>query len=121
MKVFALIDPDPFTRSRVVPQGTPGAEEFESEEAYKAWVDAQPPLATAEPPRWRVSKDTLVGRIPTEALPSVMSALAQQSPEQQFLFLQSAWFWSDNANLRGLAEALDLDADALLAPDPFLS
>ncbi len=50
MKVYALINRDPFTRSRVVPQGTPGAEEFESEEAYKAWVDAQPPLATAELP-----------------------------------------------------------------------
>lgn len=84
------------------------------------WAPYTPP-PPPEPAPWRVSKDTLVSRIPVEVLPVVMAALAQQSPEQQFLFNQSAWFWSTNANLRGLAQALNLDADALLAPDPFLS
>jgi hypothetical protein len=75
----------------------------------------------ANPQPWRVSKDTLIGRVlEAGALPQVMAALASQSPEQQFVFAQSAWFWSNNATLRGLCAALGLDADAILAPDPYL-
>ena len=78
-------------------------------------------IANLPPPRWRVSKDTLVGRIPDASLDNVMAALASQSAAEQFKFTQSAWFWSDNPQLRGLCTALGIDADALLAPDPFLS
>jgi hypothetical protein len=68
-----------------------------------------------------VSKDTLISRV-LEAgkLSEVMAALAAQSEEQQFVFSQSAWFWSNNATLRGLCGALELDADAILARDPYL-
>jgi len=77
----------------------------------------------ARPIPWRVSKDTLISRV-LEAgkLPEVMAALAAQSEEQQFVFSQSAWFWSSNATLRGLcaSPSIGLDADAILARDPYL-
>jgi hypothetical protein len=76
-------------------------------------------VAAREP--WRVSKDTLISRVlAAGALPQVMAALAAQSEEQQFVFAQSAWFWSNNPTLRGLCGALGLDADEILAPDPYL-
>lgn len=77
-------------------------------------------LSPPAPDRWRVSKDTIIGRIPSASLAAVMGALGSQSPAEQFVFLNSAWFWSDNAQLRGLCAALGLDADALLDRDPFL-
>jgi hypothetical protein len=77
--------------------------------------------APTEPAPYRVSKDTIVSRVAEMgALPAVMAALTQQSAEDQFMFQQSAWFWSTNQSLRGLAGALGLDADAVLAPDPFI-
>jgi hypothetical protein len=78
-------------------------------------------LETDTPAVWRVSKDTLIGRVlAAGALPQVMAALAAQSEEQQFVFAQSAWFWSTNPTLRGLCGALGLNADEILAPDPYL-
>jgi hypothetical protein len=88
-------------------------------EAARATAEAER-IAALPPPRWRVSKDTIIGRIPAESLAAVMGALASQSAAEQFVFLNSAWFWSDNAQLRGLCAALGLDADALLDRDPFL-
>jgi hypothetical protein len=73
--------------------------------------------------RWRVSKDTIIGRVSAAGkLPQVMAALAAQPQEDQFVWANSAWFWSNNATLRGLCAhpAIGLDADAVLAPDPFL-
>jgi hypothetical protein len=49
-----------------------------------------------------------------------MAALASQTPEQQFVFEHSAWFWSTNATLRGLCTHLQMDPDAILARDEFL-
>lgn len=77
-------------------------------------------IASQPPPRWRVSKDTIIGRIPDADLANVMAALASQSAAEQFKFTQSAWFWSDNATLRGLCAAIGLDADTILAADPFI-
>lgn len=83
----------------------------------QTWTVIPPP----EPTRYRVSKDTMISRVvAANALPAVMQALASQSAEDQFVFAQSAWFWSNNATLRGLCAALGLDADVLLAPDPYL-
>ena len=94
--------------------------------AKKAADDAAEAARIAEelanPRPWRVSKDTLISRVvAANALPQVMAAMAQQSAEDQFVFLHSAWFSSDNQRLRGLAAALNLDADALLAPDPYFA
>jgi hypothetical protein len=86
------------------------------------WEAYTPPEVPPEPPQpWRVSKDTLISRVlAAGALPHVMAALASQTAEQQFVFAQSAWFWSNNATLRGLCAALGLNADEILAPDPYL-
>ena len=88
-----------------------------NEAAAKA---VEPPSPTS---RWRVSKDTIITRLSANPgdLANVMAALATQSEEQRFIFNQLAWFWSDNPTLRGLCADLGIDADALLAPDPFLS
>ena len=73
------------------------------------------------PRPWRVSKDTLISRVLAAGkLPEVMAALASQTPEQQFVFEHSAWFWSTNATLRGLCTALGMDPDAILARDECL-
>ena len=91
--------------------------------AEKEAADAaeQERIAALPPEPWRVSKDTLISRvIEAGALPAVMAALASQTDEQQFVFEHSAWFRSNNATLRGMCAALSLDADAILAPDPYL-
>lgn len=75
----------------------------------------------ARPQPWRVSKDTLIGRVIAEGrLDDVMTALAAQTPAQQFAFTHSAWFWSNNETLRGLCADLEMDADVILARDEFL-
>lgn len=72
-------------------------------------------------PPWRVSKDTLISRVLAAGnLPEVMAALSAQTPEQQFVFEHSAWFWSTNATLRGLCTALGMDPDEIMARDEFL-
>lgn len=79
-------------------------------------------LNAAYLPRWRVSKDTLMSRVVASGnLSGVMGALGSQSAEDQFVWNQSAWFWSDNLRIRGLCAALGVNADALLAPDEFLT
>lgn len=87
------------------------------------WEPYTPPEPEPVVPQpYRVSKDTIISRV-TElgALSLVMSALAQQTPEHQFVWTHSAWFWSDNATLRGLCHAIGLDAEAVLAPDPYIT
>jgi len=75
----------------------------------------------ANPRPWRVSKDTMVARIVAAgALPKVMAVMSQQPADKQFVFLHSAWFHSDNAELRGLCSALGMDPDVILARDEFL-
>ena len=90
----------------------------QADDAEAARIAALPP----EPPKpWRVSKDTLISRIVgAGVLPQVMAILASQPADKQFIFEHSAWFWSNNEELRGMATALGADADALMAPDPFL-
>jgi len=119
--IYVIKNPRPDTKAIVsaTPTGTPG-EEAMTEADFIAWRDAQPPLDNDPAELWRVSKDTIVSRIPAASLAAVRAALAAQSADEQFVFLNSAWFWSDNATLRGLCAALGLDADALLARDPFL-
>ncbi len=90
---------------------------------FAAWEPyTPPPPEPVAPQPCRVSKDTIISRV-TElgALSLVMSALAQQTPEHQFVWTHSAWFWSDNATLRGLCHAIGLDAEAVLAPDPYIT
>lgn len=120
-----------YTALHTVPAERAGEQWEEMSEAeLSAWVSAelasgwQPIAQNTDTPIavWRVSKDTLITRVvAANALPQVMAAMAQQSAEDQFVFLHSAWFHSDNARLRGLCAALNLDADALLAPDPYFA
>lgn len=78
-------------------------------------------VETVEPHPWRVGKGTIMDRIEVAgALPSVMAVFAAQSAEDQFRWTNNPWFWSTNSTLRQLCAALGLDADAILAPDPFL-
>jgi hypothetical protein len=45
---------------------------------------------------------------------------AAQSAADQFDFDQMAWFWNTNARMIGFVQALGLNADEILAPDPYL-
>lgn len=70
---------------------------------------------------YRVSKDTIVSRVLANgALQAVIAALSAQSEEQRFLWANSAWFWNNNPTLNAICEQLNLDADEILAPDPYL-
>jgi hypothetical protein len=94
------------------------ADKAAADEAARIAAEAE---ALANPPPWRVSKDTLISRVLAAGkLPEVMAALASQTAEQQFVFEHSAWFWSTNPTLRGLCTALGMDPDAILARDEFL-
>ena len=121
--IYVVKNPSADTRALVsaTPTGAPG-EEAMTEADFIAWRDAQPPLDSEPSERWRVSKDTIITRLSANPgdLANVMAALGTQSAEQQFIFTQSAWFWSDNDTLRGLCAALGIDAEALLDRDPFL-
>lgn len=88
-----------------------------ADDAAKVIADAAAAELSANPPPWRVTKDTLIGRIPTDKIASVRAALTSQSEDDQFIWDNSAWFWSNNPRIRGLCGALGLDADALLARD----
>lgn len=74
----------------------------------------------SRPIKHRVGKGTIMDRIEASGkLPQVMAIFASQSAEDQFRWTNNPWFWSTNATLRGLCAHLGLDADALLAPDPY--
>jgi hypothetical protein len=40
--------------------------------------------------------------------------------EQNFLWVNYAWFWSDNATVNAMCVQLGLDPAVILAPDPYL-
>jgi hypothetical protein len=76
---------------------------------------------TAYVPPYRVSKDTITGRVLAAGkIADLMTLLAGLPPEQQFLWSGFSWFWSDNATVRGMAAQLGLNPDEMLAPDPYL-
>ena len=107
----------------------------------KGWVVTVPPNydpATEQPPVWencgwvvnpippsapyRVSKDTITTRVlDAGKLPDLMTLIAGLPAEQQFLWTNYAWFWSNNQTALGICAQLGLDPAIILAPDPYLT
>jgi len=109
-----------------------GHVEFPDLASATAWRDANAPGATIEaltreipiepPERWRVSKDTMLGRVEAAGMiPAAMAAIGSMPQETQFLWTNYAWFWSDNAQLVAMCNALGLDPAVILARDEFLA
>lgn len=72
-------------------------------------------------PRHRVSKDTITTRVTeNNKLADLMSLIASLTSEQQFLWTNYAWFWSDNQTIIGMCQQLGLDPTIILAPDPYI-
>ena len=106
----------------------------------KGWQVTTPPNydpATEQPPVWedcgwvvhplppkqpyRVSKDTITYRVmeagKTADLINLISSL---TTEQQFYWNNFAWFWSNNQTVISMCQQLRLDANVILAEDPYL-
>jgi hypothetical protein len=87
----------------------------------KAEMDAALASVASAPEPHRVSKDTIIGRVVAAGkLADVMGALAAQTAEQQFIWNNSLWFWSNNATLRELCQNLGMDPDVILDTDPYV-
>lgn len=90
-----------------------------------AWEAYAPPVVAPEAPQpHRVSKDTIIGRLDAAGkLEAARTILAAQTTLDQYRFTHSAWFWSDNAKLRGLCAhpSVALNPDDVLAPDEWLT
>jgi len=72
-------------------------------------------------PRYRVSKDTITARVMESGkLVDLMNLIASLPAEQQFLWTNYAWFWSDNQTIIGMSQQLGLDPAVILAQDPYL-
>jgi len=104
--------------------------EFTTRGAAEAWRDVHAPgatitaidMPTPEPERWRVSKDTMLGRVEAAGMiPAAMAAIGSMPEQTQFLWTNFAWFWSDNAQLVAMCNALGLDPAVILARDEFLA
>lgn len=89
------------------------------------WVkmDPQPVPPTPPPPQpYRVSKDTITDRVlDAGKLPDLMSLIASLPSEQQFLWANYAWFWSENPTVNAMCAQLGLDPAVILAQDQYLS
>ena len=77
------------------------------------------PLPPKQP--YRVSKDTITYRVmeagKTADLINLISSL---TTEQQFYWNNFAWFWSNNQTVILMCQQLGLDANVILAEDPYL-
>lgn len=73
-------------------------------------------------PPYRVSKDTITSRVlDAGKLPDLMTLIAGLPAEQQFLWDNYAWFWSNNQLVIAMCGQLGLDPAVILAPDPYLT
>jgi hypothetical protein len=105
-----------------------GHTEFRTLADAEAWRDAFAPgqpivERTIDPPTpepHRVSKDTMLVRVEAAGkVAEVMGLIAALPPDEQFLFSNFAWFWSDNARIRAMCSVVGLDPDVILAEDEF--
>jgi len=105
-----------------------GHTEFRTLADAEAWRDANAPgrpivERTIEPPSptpHRVSKDTMLVRVEAAGkVAEVMGLIEALPPDEQFLFTNFAWFWSDNARIRAMCAAVGVDPDVILAEDEF--
>ena len=72
-------------------------------------------------PPYRVSKDTITYRVMEAGkLPDLIALIGQLPAEQQFLWTNFAWFWSDNQTIIGMCQQLGLDPAVILAQDPYI-
>lgn len=77
---------------------------------------------TAYTPPHRVSKDTITTRVlDAGKLTDLITLISTLSTEQQFLWSNYAWFWSNNATIIGMCQQLQLDPSVILAKDPYIS
>jgi|DEB0MinimDraft_6_1074348.scaffolds.fasta_scaffold12681_3 hypothetical protein len=97
-----------------------GAEQWRDANAPgAAIVEVQQEPVPAEP--YRVSKDTMLYRVEQAGkVQDAITLIDNLPPDQQFLFTNYAWFWSDNAIATGMVQALGLDPADILAEDPWL-
>lgn len=107
----------------------------------KGWTEQIPPPydpATEQPPQWinggwvilpipapqpyKVSKDTIITRlISLNAIAQAMAAISTLTAEEQFIWTNSAWFWSNNQAITNMCIQLGLDPTVILAQDPYFS
>ena len=72
-------------------------------------------------PPYRVSKDTITSRVlESGKLPDLMTLIAGLPAEQQFLWTNYGWFWSENQTIIGMCQQLGLDPAVILAQDPYI-
>ena len=72
-------------------------------------------------PPHRVSKDTVTSRVvDANKLNDLMALIASLPAEQQFLWTNFAWFWSDNQTIVSMCQQLGLDPLIILAEDPYI-
>jgi len=70
---------------------------------------------------YRVSKDTITYRtMEAGKLNDLINLVGQLSVEQQFLWTNFAWFWSDNQTVTSMCQQLGLDPAIILAQDPYI-
>lgn len=105
-----------------------GYTDFTTQAEASAWRDANAPGGTIStydpptdsPPRWRVSKDTMLVRVEAAGkVAEVMGLIAALPESERFLFTNFAWFWSDNARIIAMCQAVGLDPEVILAEDEF--
>jgi hypothetical protein len=73
-------------------------------------------------PPYRVSKDTITGRVlDAGKIPDLMAVIDGLNAEEQFLWTNYAWFWNDNPTALAICAQLGLDPAVILAPDPYLA
>lgn len=88
------------------------------------WVkmDPQPVPPPPPPAPYRVTKDTITSRVLNAGkLADLMALITSLPSEQQFLWTNYAWFWSNNQTALGICAQLGLDPAIVLAPDPYLT
>ena len=89
------------------------------------WVLMVPqPVPPPPPPPapYRVSKDTITTRVlDAGKLPDLMTLISSLPADQQFLWTNYAWFWSNNQTALGICAQLGLEPAIILAPDPYLT
>ena len=71
---------------------------------------------------YRVSKDTIVGRVNSAGkLSDLIAMISSLSADQRFLWDNYAWFWSENPTINAMCVQLGLDPAVIIAPDPYLT
>jgi hypothetical protein len=69
----------------------------------------------------RVSKDTITNRVlEANKLSEMINIISNLDTQQQFLWDNFSWFWSNNQTIISMCQQIDLDPNTILAPDPYI-